>query len=249
MNKLILFKTFKKWLFPTLMFIAFSYESYAQEPTEIPQVYIGLAFGTSYAIGDFGKADLSNPDAGFAKNGRRFDLYGGYFLNKRERTTLTGVFRYQTFETEIEDLIDDLRAEDPSLELTGSTENWQVFSLLVGLAYKVDIGSKFAFFPRFGVGPMWATTPGISIDAPNAVITQKFERTSEAGMGLGYELGIGIKRDLGKHFALMPTFTLSGGMVTINDVITTTDNISVRGDYRPAIQSFNIGLSLAYKIY
>lgn len=238
-----------RWFHLCLIFLAISCQVKAQEQPEIPKSYIGIAFGTSFPIGDFGKADLDNPDAGFAKNGQRFDLYGGYFLDNKQRTTLTGVFRYQIFETEIEDLIQDLRAEDPSLELIGSTENWQVYSLLVGLAYKVDMGSKFAFFPRFGIGPLWATTPGISIDAPNAVITQKFDRSSETGLGLGYELGVGLNRKLGKHFALMPTFTFSGGFVTVNDVVTATDNIIAIGNYQPSIQSFNIGLSLAYKFY
>ncbi|HMQ49170.1 MAG TPA: hypothetical protein PKA00_17040 [Saprospiraceae bacterium] len=232
-----------------LIFVAVSYQLKGQEQYEIPKFYVGVAFGTSFPIGDFGSTDISNPDAGFAKNGRRFDVYGGHFLNNRERTTLTGVFRYQTFETEIEDLIADLKVDDPNLELIGSTEDWQVYSLLVGLAYKVDIGSKFAFFPRFGMGPLWTTTPGITINAPNAVITQKFDHSSETGLGLGYELGIGLNRKLGKHFALMPTFTFSGGFVTVNDVVTTTDNITAIGNYQPTIQSFNIGLSLAYKIF
>ena len=47
----------------------------------------------------------------------------------------------------------------------------------------------------------------------------------------------------------MPTFTFSGGLITIPDVIITTDNVSVISDYQPQIQSFNLGLSLAYKIY
>ncbi len=240
---------FLRYIFLILISLALSYQAKAQELQEIPKFYIGVAFGTSFPIGDFGRTDITNPDAGFAKNGRRFDVYSGYFLDNRDRTTLTGVFRYQTFDTEIEDLIADLKADEPNLELTGSTEDWQVYSLLVGLAFKVDIGPKFACFPRIGMGALWATTPGISINAPNAVITQKFERNSETGSGLGYELGIGLNRKIGKHFALMPTFTFSGGFITVNDMVTTTDNIIAIGDYQPTIQSFNIGLSLAYKIY
>ena len=214
-----------------------------------PKFYLGLSFGTSFSLGDFADTDISNPDAGFAKDGRRFDAYGGYFLGKSKRTTLTAIFRAQTFETEIEELVENLRADDPSVDLTASTEDWQVYSFLVGLAYKVDIGRKFNFFPRLGIGPLFATNPGIVVNAPNAVITNNFERSSEAGAGLGYEFGVGFKTDIGKRLSLLPTFTFSGGFVTIKDVVTTTDNVSVNSDYQPNISSFNIGLSLGYRFY
>ncbi|MEO1259365.1 MAG: hypothetical protein AAFZ15_11240 [Bacteroidota bacterium] len=50
-------------------------------------------------------------------------------------------------------------------------------------------------------------------------------------------------------FSLLPTFTFSGGIVTFNDVVTTSDNASVTNDYQPVIQSFNLGLSLGYGFY
>ncbi len=220
----------------------------AQEE-QYPKFYLGLSYGTSFSTGDFADTDITNLDAGFAKNGRRFDLYGGFFLDGVEKTTLTGVFRYQTFETEIDDLIETFRTENPGVELTGSTEDWQTYSFLVGLAYRVDIGPKFAFFPRAGVGPLFATNPGITINAPNAVITNTFERSSDTGAGVGSEIGIGFRTNLGKRFVLLPTFTYSAGFVTIRDVNTITDNVIVTSDYQPIIQSFNIGLSLAYRFY
>lgn len=229
--------------------VAVSYQVTAQEQPEIPKSYIGLAYGTSFPIGDFGSSDISNPDAGLAKKGQRIDVYGGYYLGKKDRITLTGVFRSQTFETKIEDLIAALKIDEPNLELTGSTNDWRVYSLLAGLAYKVDIGSRFTLFPRFGIGPIWVTTPGVAITAPNAVITQKFIRSSENDLGLGYELGLGFRKDLGRHFALIPTFTFSGGFASVKDVVTTTDNIIAIGNYHTDIQSFNIGLSMAYRIY
>ena len=104
-------------------------------------------------------------------------------------------------------------------------------------------------YPRFGLGPLVANNPGITVNTPNGTITNNFSRSSETGFGLGYEIGIGLRSDLGRHFSLMPTFTFSGGLVTIPDVITTTDNIAVTTDYQPQIQSFNLGLSLAYRFY
>jgi hypothetical protein len=162
---------------------------------------------------------------------------------------LTFGFRYQTFDTEIEDLIENYNTENPGANFSGSTEDWQTYYFLVGMSYQVNITKKIDFFPRIGMGPLFVNNPGMSISSPNSTFINNFVRSSETGFGLVYELGIGFQRDLGKHFAFMPTFTFSGGLITIPDVIITTDNVSVISDYQPQIQSFNLGLSLAYKIY
>ncbi|NJO03334.1 MAG: hypothetical protein HC880_18085 [Bacteroidia bacterium] len=84
-------------------------------------------------MGDFRDADLGNPDAGFAKNGQKFDLFLGFPID--DKITITGVFRYQSFNTEVEDLINAFREDNPGVQFTGSTEDWQTFYSLVGLAY------------------------------------------------------------------------------------------------------------------
>ena len=235
-----------KQLIIILLVLIVKQSIFAQEEKP-PKFYLGLSYGTSFSIGDFQDTDIRNPAAGFAKDGRKIDIYGGFFL--RDKTTLTGGFRYQSFETEVEDIIERFNFENPGAEFTGSTEDWQTYSFLVGLAYRVNIGKRFNFFPRVGIGPLWATNPGITINAPNSTFTNNFERSSGTGFGLGYEIGIGFQTNLGKHFTLLPNFTLSGGTVSINDILTVTDNIMVNSDYRPMIQAFNLGLSLAYRFY
>ncbi len=220
---------------------------WAQEEEPKLKFYLGVSYGTSYSIGDFRDTDIDNPDAGFAKNGYKIDIAAGIPLT--ERVIFTGVFRYQNFETEIEDLIETYNSENPDANFTGSTEDWQTYYLLAGLAYRVNVAKKFVFFPRFGLGPLFARNPGITISTPNATVTNNFDRSSETGFGLGYELGVGLRTDLGKHFSLLPTFTFSGGIVHIPDVVTTTDNVIVISDYQPRIQSFNLGLSLGYRFY
>lgn len=207
--------------------------------------FIGASYGKSLSLGDFGDTDFGNPDAGFADDGNRLDVFGGYFLN--QKITLNGTFRYQTFDNEIESLIQNLNAENPEANFSGNTEKWIVYSVLVGLSYKVKVYRKFSLFRRFAIRPMLVINPGISISSPNSLLTQNFIRSSESGNGFGYEFGIGFIRDIEKRFALMPTFTISGGLATIRNVNTTTDNALVISDYDVNIQSFNYGLSIAYK--
>ncbi|MEL7161121.1 MAG: outer membrane beta-barrel protein [Bacteroidota bacterium] len=221
--------------------------SFSQRTAELPKFFLGASFGTSYSLSDFADTDFRNPDAGFAKNGQKIDLYGGVPLDNR--LTLTGVLRYQSFATEIGDLIEAFNTENPGADFVGSTEDWRTYYFLAGLAYRVPIKRKFALFPRFGIGPLLANNPGISLNSPNTSITNNFSRSSKTGFGLGLEIGIGLRTYLGRRFALLPTFTFSGGFVTIQEVVTTTDNVVVTSNYQPVIQSFNLGISLAYRFY
>ncbi|WP_422858439.1 outer membrane beta-barrel protein [Flagellimonas sp. S174] len=233
-----------KLLLGSLLFFGFN-QIIAQADT--PKFYLGASYGTSFSQGDFKDTDINNPDSGFADDGAKLDIYGGFFLN--DRITLLGTFRYQTFNTEIGDVIARFNEDNPDVNFFGSTEDWRVYYLLLGVAYKVNLSKKFSFYPRIGIGPMVVQNPGISISAPDSNVTQSFNRSSETGFGLGFEAGIGFSTSLGRHFALMPAFTFGGGFANINDVVSTTDNISVTGDYQPTVLSFNLGLSVAYRFY
>lgn len=233
-----------KLLLGALLFFGFN-QIIAQADT--PKFYLGASYGTSFSLGDFKDTNINNPDSGFADDGTKLDIYGGFHLN--ERITLLGTFRYQTFDTEIEGLINQFNSDNPGVNFSGNTEDWKIYYVLVGAAYKVKVSRKFSFYPRFGLGPMIVKTPGINVNAPEANISQSFSRSSETGFGLGFEAGIGLSTSLGRHFALMPAFTFSGGFANINDVVSTTDNVSVTGNYQPTVLSFNLGLSLAYKFY
>ena len=152
--------------------------------TDTPKFYLGASYGTSFSLGDFNDTNPSNPDAGFADDGTKLDIYGGFFLN--DRVTLLGTFRYQTFNSEIASLIDEFSTENPEVNFSGNAEDWKVYYLLFGVAYKVNISKKFSFFPRVGVGPMLVTNPGISISSPDEGITQNFSRSFRNRSGIGF---------------------------------------------------------------
>ena len=229
------------------LFLLISFQSAFSQTEQDDKFYIGASFGTSYALSDFKDTDITNPNAGFADDGTKLDIYGGFFLN--DKVTLTGTFRRQSFATQIGGLIDDFNTDNPDSNFSGNTEDWQVYSVLIGAAYKIPVYKKFVLYPRIGIGPMVVNNPGITISSTDTAITQNFSRSSESGFGFGYELGIGLKTDLGKHFTLMPTFTFSGGYTTIRDVESITDSVTVTSNFDAKIQSFNLGMSIAYRFY
>ncbi|MBC3846296.1 hypothetical protein H8K90_07890 [Winogradskyella echinorum] len=207
--------------------------------------YLGISYGKSFPLGDFTANDINKSNAGFAESGTKLDVYGGYILSKH--ITFTFTFRYQNFNTNINALTNGLETNNQGTVFIGNSNSWQIYSLLGGIAYKVSISKKFSLFPRIGFGPMLVSCPQFSIIATNENTYTEINGSSETGIGLGYEFGIGLKRNLGKNFCLMPTFTFSGGFVTISDVDTTVDNAVTTSNYKPKISTFNLGLSLAYK--
>lgn len=206
--------------------------------------FVGLAYGISFAIGDFGNTDVTNAEAGYAQNGRRYDLYSGYSLN--DRLTLTAGLRYQRFQTDVGDVVrffDDL---NPGISFGGENGDWQTYYLLFGAAYSVPIVKRFEIYPRFAVGPLWTVSPGFDVQATTGFSQNEFTRSSETGLGLGYDLGVGLRTNLGNRLALLPTFTFSGGRVNLSDVKTSLNTVTLTRDFTSRIQSFNLGLSLAY---
>lgn len=206
--------------------------------------YIGISYGKSFPIGDFKDGDINNLDAGFAESGNKLDVYAGNVVS--ESLILTFTFRYQTFDTDIDAFSKLLETNDQGTNFTGSSDSWQTYYLLAGIEYKVSIGEKFNFYPRVGLGPMLVSNPKFSITGTNENTNTQVNRSSETGSGLGYEFGIGFKRNIGKNFCLIPTFTFSGGFVTISDVETIINDTLITSSYSPKISTFNLGLSLAY---
>ena len=79
-----------KQIIISILVLFFYQNSFAQEEIKLPKFYLGASYGTSYSIRNFKDTDVSNPDAGFAKNGKKLDVYGGRYLN--DKLTLTGTF-------------------------------------------------------------------------------------------------------------------------------------------------------------
>lgn len=210
---------------------------------EKSKIYIGASFGPSRAIGDFEDTDVNNSDSGFAEDGFKIDLFGGYFIN--EKVSITGIFRYQWFDTDISSIVETYNEQNPGEDLSIDSEQWRTYALLFGISYDFKINDKYTVFPRMGLGPMLVTNPSLSAILSRGESVEELDRSSETELGLGYELGFGIRRNFGKHISLMPMYTFSGGFVSISDVETT--NASQATDYKPKIQSFNLGISIAYR--
>jgi len=219
----------------------------AQDLDEQSKFYIGVSYGPSIAVGDFEDKNVENSDAGFAENGQKLDVFGGYFITKN--ITITGIFRYQVFDTDISNIIDDFNAQNPDDNLTAASEEWRTYALFAGIAYEVRLTRKFSLFPRLGLGPLLVTNPSVNAIISRGDEASNVDRGSETDIGLGYEVGVGLRKNIGRRFALTPMLTFSGGVVSISNVETGMNGVVETRNYRPKIQSINFGLAVGYQFY
>jgi hypothetical protein len=236
-----------KNIVPIILCLVLSSVTNAQDLDEQPKFYIGVSYGPSIAVGDFEDKNVDNSDAGFAENGHKLDIFGGYFITKN--ITITGIFRYQSFDTDISNIIEDFNAQNPEDDLTAASEEWRTYALFAGIAYEVKLTRNFSLFPRLGLGPLLVTNPSVSAIISRGEEASNVDRGSETDIGLGYEVGVGLRKNLGRRFALTPMLTFSGGVVSIANVETGTNGVVETRNYRPKIQSINFGLAVGYKFY
>lgn len=231
----------KKILLLILVVSAFSMN--AQNTYNGYRFYLGASYGNNYPLGDFKDTDLNNKDAGFAKRGKKIDIYGGYNLN--DNIILTAVYRNQKFDADIEGVLGNLEANNAGKSFTGTAENWNIDYGLIGAAYRVPLSPKFNIYPRAAIGPMFISNPSFNIRSNDNSIN--VARGSESTVGLGYEFGVSLIRNIGRHFILFPSFTFSGGFANISDVTTTTNGGPQTQDIKPKVFTFNLGFSLGYR--
>jgi len=231
--------------FTLIVFLTIFKINFAQSPKQAT-FYIGTSIGKSYALGDFIRNDDEILSPEFSDDGLKIDLYGGFFLN--EKITLVGALRFQSFDTEVTSLLPLFEDHTTETGVTTHTEDLRFYSLLTGIAYRIPLFKNFEIIPRFAIGPMIVNIPNTQISS-NDSFTQRYSQEQSSGLGINMEFGIGLRRNLGKRFTLLPTFTLSTAYANINNVKTTIDEQTSFNDLNLNFNLFNLGLSLAYRFY
>lgn len=226
--------------------LVFTSQIYAQENNDDKKYFLGVSYGKSFPLGDFKSTDANGDNSGFAKTGNKFDLFGGYYLDKSYG--INALVRYQTYGTNATSLGDELHSLSPNINYAVESTDWKFTSVLVGGFYNVPVSKKMSLHPKAMIGFMFGYSPEIAVSATDGSTTGNLSTESANAAGFAFEFGLGLESKLGKHFALMPTFDFSGGFPSFSDVKTTyASGGSVTRTYNPAILTFNLGLAIAYR--
>lgn len=230
-----------------LFFFVSSINILAQNNNAKSIYYLGVSYGNSFPLGDFKSNDASSAyyDPGFAETGSKLDLFWGCNLSKN--VNLTALIRAQKFGTDSESIANNAQKNYPTTQFFVDSKDWECISFLMGGNYKISISKKMSFHPKAMIGLIYAKSPEINVIAINGNLESSRYTESSSTAGFAYEFGLGLERKLGTHFALMPSFDLSGGFLTFNDLKTRYGNGSLLfRDYLINLNSFNLGLALSY---
>jgi hypothetical protein len=178
--------------------------------------YVGLNAGASFALGDFGKADYFNNQAGFAKTGFHAALDGVYFFGEKV-VGLAGQVAFtdngrltQNDLAKIGDgFTDGFGVDESTLR---SSKRYRRLTAMVGPTFMFG-GDKLKLEVRGLVGIVHSlSTPTLTVqleDDEQTLLTQY----SSTNTVFGYQAGLGL------HYALTPTL----GVVLRGDYLVTSD--------------------------
>jgi opacity protein-like surface antigen len=168
--------------------------------------YVGLNAGASFALGDFGKADYFNNQAGFAKTGFHGALDGAYFfgggvvgLAGQVAFTDNGRLTHDDLTKIGDGFTDGFGVDESTLR---SDKRYRRLSAMVGPTFMFG-GDKLKLEMRGLVGIVRSlSTPTLTVqleDDDQTLLTQ----ASSTSTVFGYQAGLGLHYALTDHLGIV----------------------------------------------
>ncbi len=238
-------KTITLFCFCLLGFSAFAQENSA---SIAKQSYAAVSVGSSISLQDFKSTDGNNVNAGFAKNGTKYDILWGKDL-KNPHWGVTGLFRFHKNPVDGGALASIAKTAYPSYDYTISAKDWKLYTLMGGAYYRITVSKKMTIMPKAMIGLAYIYSPEINVVANNNagnVATSSTE--SSHTVTPSYLLSIGLKSNLYKRIVLVSNFDILGAFPAFSDVKTTYGNgTSINRTKSPSFLTFNYGIGIGYK--
>ena len=211
--------------------------------------YVGLNVGASFALGDFGKSDYYNNQAGFAKTGLHLALdgahyFGGGLVGVAGQVAYSDNGRLKTNDLQKigAGFTDGFGVDESTLRSSG---RYRRLTAMVGPSFMFPLGSKLRLEARGLVGIVHSfSTPTLTVqleDNAQTLLTQ-YSSTStvfgyQAGLSLHYALAERLGVVLRGDFMGASAFTIDNG---------NRMNNAGRLQTKQPVSAFNTSLGLAF---
>jgi len=211
------------------------------------QSYIGITGGFSPVFGNYAKTDYGDPKSGFAASGVNFGVTGVYFV--KGHFGVKGLVSLNAFGFHGGQNLADGYKEAFDLDEATFTQkgNNQTFNILVGPSYSFPFAQRFHFDLSVLVGYTHAQLAGNEILLEDE---SKIEQEKSVASAFGYQLGAGVRYDLGNHFGLGLSAGYFGAKPDFK--IENKNRVNEAGrrlnDYHQTIQSVNLNLTVSYRL-
>jgi hypothetical protein len=242
---LVVKKTLSLVCFYLVSFSAFSQENVVALDK---QSYVSISVGSSIPLQDFKSTYAKNINAGFAKSGKKYDIFWAKNL-KKSQWSVTGLFRFHSNPIDNEGLELVAKNTSPANDFTISANDWKLYTLMGGAYYRIKSSKRFTLMPKAMLGVAYIYSPDVRIVANGAQGKVEFSSSkSSYTLTPSYLFSIGLKRNLYKNIILMSNFDFLGAFPTFSDMKTTYANgTSINRTITPSFLTFNYGFAMGYE--
>ncbi len=163
--------------------------------------FIRLGIGGASPVGVFGSTG-NESDAGFASGGAVFSLDAGFGVSKVVQIGI--LYSGSAYSLDAQAIANQLARELPNTNIIVSGEPYALGRLMAGVLTEVplDPETKWLFTTKAYIGLSLATAGEVKIETDDGQTKQKLEVTEASTNTFGGLFGGGLKRTLGKSFAL-----------------------------------------------
>lgn len=233
----------KKTILLILLLLVSTFNTFSQD-----RGYLGLSYGPSFSIGDFGSYDLNNEKAGFAQTGSIFELAFAHKIGKY--LGLTSAIRNQSNSFNVEPILTDAKNFDPTINWSAESKNWSVGGLFFGGwgSFPID-KTNVDFQLRVMGGLVNVSSAELTLSGSAYGITVYEKINSMSVYALGFIIGGGFKFNLGKKIRLLTTLDYFATSAKFEHVsVTSNYNPSRNTDLEQKIKTINLGIGLGLRL-
>ena len=169
-------------MMPCLLFFLFLYSAaqvgFKQDSLKQKQFFLSISAGPSFPVSSFGKHDMDDAQAGFAKTGYNLNLDLMYRIN--QDVILDATILYSKF---------DLYST-PLDQIGISADHWQYYGLLIGPRYNLPFSRKSLLSIKALLGVTDVNSPAFSY-GNNLVVKEDWAAAFAMQFGSDFRYGFG----------------------------------------------------------
>ncbi|MBL0340566.1 MAG: hypothetical protein IPP71_06405 [Bacteroidetes bacterium] len=216
-------------LFSSCMYAQKSNET-AGEKQKQRKGYLGVYFGPSFPVGNFGDREWTNQQAGFARQGFQLSVidFGIKFV---PNFGISATIKGSSLRMDVQELADNY-AQEYGGQFTVSSSRWGFGGFHVGPFVSIPLKNLDIDF-RFLTGFIIAVSPKQTVTQNNT--GQSETRESEVGSSISISLGTGVRYHVSPRMSIMahveyqrarPTFILQNYQGNGNQGTTVYQNVA-----------------------
>jgi hypothetical protein len=188
-------RTLFVWVLLLSSLLASGQTSYEPKPKK---GYLGVYFGPSFPVGNFGDSDFNNDESGFAVRGFQYAIMelGIKFI---PNFGLAASIRGSSIPMDVQYLADQYALEYGG-QFTVESTRWGFGGLHVGPIVTIPV-KKLEIDFRLMTGLMFAVSPELTVTQNNS--GQSDFQSSQFGTSLALSLGMGLRYNISNRFTIM----------------------------------------------